>query len=129
MLVAYHETTGQPLTTIYLPNTERLIDSRHALIEKETTTQRGTSASVDREKGYMVAEEEFRIRFNNGEVIDFCADTSEEKKRWLEILHQVTGRGDDSAEKDAVNPRSQAKWCELVLRREKKLRYHLEARS
>lgn len=81
-LTAYHEATRQPRATINLANAKRLIDDRQALTEKETTGKNGKrrrSAFASDEEGYMFIEEGFRIRFNNGEVIDFYATT--EKRR------------------------------------------------
>jgi len=75
----------------------------------------------------MFVEEGFRIRFNNGEVIDFYADTAEDKEGWMKILTDVIGRGDDSADEPG-RPRSRAKWCELVLKKEEQLRRRSEAR-
>lgn len=75
----------------------------------------------------MFVEEGFRIRFNNGEVIDFYADTSEDKEGWMKILTDVIGRGDQGGEEEG-RPRSRAKWCELVLKREEQLRRRSEAR-
>lgn len=69
----------------------------------------------------MFVEEGFRIRFNNGEVIDFYADTAEDKEGWMKVLSEVVGRG-DGVDEDGSGPRSRAKWCEHVLKREEQLR-------
>lgn len=76
----------------------------------------------------MFVEEGFRIRFNNGEVIDFYADTAEDKEGWMKVLSDVVGQADSSTEEDASGPRSRAKWCELVLKREEQLRRRAEGR-
>ena len=77
----------------------------------------------------MFVEEGFRIRFNNGEVIDFYADTAEDKEGWMKVLNEVVGRdsmgaGDD----DAAAARAKGKWCDLVLKREEALRRRAEGR-
>lgn len=123
-LTAYHETTRQPRATINLSNAKRLIDDRRQLTDPETTGRNGKrrrSAFAEEEEGYMFVEEGFRIRFNNGEIIDFYADTREDKQGWMTVLGDVIGRtrGDDD---DGSNPSGRRKWCELVLKREEMLR-------
>ncbi|KAI1273642.1 cell division protein anillin-domain-containing protein [Xylaria sp. FL0933] len=128
-LTAYHETTRQPRATINLSNAKRLIDDRRQLTNPETTGRNGKrrrSAFAEEEEGYMFVEEGFRIRFNNGEVIDFYADTPEDKEGWMKVLGDVIGRGSDDDEGTGVN--SRRKWCELVLKREESLRKRAEGR-
>ncbi|KAJ3538513.1 hypothetical protein NM208_g5878 [Fusarium decemcellulare] len=128
-LTAYHEATRQPRATINLANAKRLIDDRRALTEKETTGKGGRrrrSAFAEDEEGYMFVEEGFRIRFNNGELIDFYADTAEDKEGWMKVLADVVGR--ESSEDDASGPRARSRWCQLVLRREEQLRRRASGR-
>lgn len=128
-LTAYHEATRQPRATINLANAKRLIDDRRALTEKETTGRGGRrrrSAFAEDEEGYMFVEEGFRMRFNNGELIDFYADTAADKEGWMKVLTEVVGR--DSPEEESSNQRSKAKWCQLVLRREEQLRRRASGR-
>ena len=107
-----------------------MIDDRRALTEKETVNRgkRRRSAFAEEEEGYMFVEEGFRIRFNNGEVIDFYADTAEDKEGWMKVLSDVIGRSDGGADEDSNGVRSRAKWCELVLKREQELRRRAEGR-
>ncbi|CAI4211531.1 unnamed protein product [Parascedosporium putredinis] len=128
-LTAYHEATRQPRATINLGNARRLIDDRRTLTEKETMGKGGRrrrSAFAEEEEGYMFVEEGFRIRFNNGEVIDFYADTAEDKEGWMRVLGELVGRG-DSSNVDEEGPRRN-KWCELILKREESLRKRAEGR-
>lgn len=74
----------------------------------------------------MFVEEGFRIRFNNGEVIDFYADTAEDKDGWMRVLSEILGR--DSSMDEPHGVRSRAKWCEIVLKREEQLRRKAEGR-
>lgn len=74
----------------------------------------------------MFVEEGFRIRFNNGEVIDFYADTAEDKDSWMKVLCDVVGR--EGAEEDGAVSGGRKKWCELVLKREDALRKKAEGR-
>ncbi|ORY69797.1 cell division protein anillin-domain-containing protein [Pseudomassariella vexata] len=130
-LTAYHEATRQPRATINLSNAKRLIDDRRALTQPDTTVRAGKrrrSAFAEEEEGYMFVEEGFRIRFNNGEVIDFYADTAEDKEGWMKVLGDVVGRasGDDEPAPGTANSRK--KWCELVLKREEALRKRAEGK-
>ncbi|EEP75959.1 predicted protein [Uncinocarpus reesii 1704] len=115
-LTAYHETTRQPRATINLAKASKLIDDRSILTQKETSAKGGgrrKSAFAEEEEGYMFVEEGFRIRFGNGEVIDFYADSRVEKEGWMGVLAETVGRG-----YAAGNGQVKA-WTELVLRRER----------
>jgi hypothetical protein len=62
----------------------------------------------------MFVEEGFRIRFANGEVIDFYADSAAAKGEWMKALCEIVGKGASSG--------TQAKrWTEMVLKREKSI--------
>lgn len=129
-LTAYHEATRQPRATINLGNARRLIDDRQALTEKETTVRGGKrrpSAFAEEEEGYMFVEEGFRIRFNNGEVIDFYADTAEDKEGWMRMLSDIIGRSSTGATDDA-GTRTRARWCDVVLKHEEQMRRKAETR-
>lgn len=139
-LTAFHEATRQPRATINLANAKRLIDDRRALTEKETTGRGGRrrrSAFAEEEEGYMFVEEGFRIRFNNGEVIDFYADSTEDKEGWMKVLAEVIGRDSlgsvdgglsAAAAGDEPGSRMKGKWCELVLKREDTVKKRAEGR-
>lgn len=106
----------QPRATINLAKAAKLIDDKSTLTQKETSAKGGgrrKSAFAEEEEGYMFVEEGFRIRFANGEVIDFYADSSEAKDEWMKVLSQVVGKG-PSGSAGSVKP-----WAEAVLRREK----------
>lgn len=64
----------------------------------------------------MFVEEGFRIRFANGEVIDFYADSRVEKEGWMRVLGETVGKG-YSAGHGQVRA-----WTELVLRRERSMK-------
>lgn len=119
-LTAYHESTRQPRATINLANASKLIDDRRALTQKETTGKGGKrrkSGFAEEEEGYMFVEEGFRIRFNNGEVIDFYADTAADKEGWMQVLDACVGKEGDNAKRT---------WCEMVLKREDSLKRKAE---
>jgi hypothetical protein len=127
-LTAYHESTRQPRATINLSNAKRLIDDRRQLTQPNTGRdgKRRRSAFAEEEEGYMFVEEGFRIRFNNGEVIDFYADTAEDKDGWLRVLGDVVGR--EGQDDDSAANGGRKKWCELVLKREEALRKKAQGR-
>ena len=70
---------------------------------------RRKSAFAEEEEGYMFVEEGFRIRFANGEVIDFYADSREQKEGWMKVLSECVG-------KDIASGRG---WAEMVLEKER----------
>ncbi|KAI9884712.1 MAG: Bud site selection protein bud4 [Watsoniomyces obsoletus] len=111
-LTAYHETTRQPRATINLAKASKLIDDRSALLQKDVSSKGGNrrkSAFAEEEEGYMFVEEGFRIRFGNGEIIDFYADSAAAKDDWMKVLAEVVGK-DTSSRKT---------WTDLVLARER----------
>ncbi|KAI1942419.1 Bud site selection protein bud4 [Ophidiomyces ophidiicola] len=118
-LTAYHETTRQPRANINIAKAAKLIDDRSILTQKETTAKGGRrrkSAFAEEEEGYMFVEEGFRIRFGNGEVIDFYADSRAEKEGWLKVLEETVGKGHSSG-----NGNVKA-WTELIIRRERSMK-------
>ncbi len=77
----------------------------------------------------MFVEEGFRIRFNNGELIDFYADSTQDKEGWMKVLSEVISRDSLGSEDDnSLGSRAKGKWCELVLKREDTLRRRAEGR-
>lgn len=93
-----------------------MIDDKANLAQKEVSTKKGgrrKSAFAEDEEGYMFVEEGFRIRFANGEVIDFYAENAAQKDEWMAALSQVVG-------KQVATPSGSAKgWTEMVMKREK----------
>ncbi|KAJ5542899.1 hypothetical protein N7461_008902 [Penicillium sp. DV-2018c] len=123
-LTAYHETTRQPRATINLAKASKLIDDRSSLLQKETSGRGGSrrkSAFAEEEDGYMFVEEGFRIRFGNGEVIDFYADSPADKEGWLRVLSEAVGKGSTSGG-GAIKP-----WADLVLKRERSMKASKDA--
>ena len=120
-LTSYHESTRQPRATINLANAAKLIDDRRSLTKTDTSGKGGKrrkSGFAEEEEGYMFIEEGFRIRFNNGEAIDFYADTRADKEGWMKVLDACIGKEGDGAK---------GGWCDLVLKREESLRKRNES--
>lgn len=100
----------------------KLIDDRSSLIQPDGGAaasdppgkkSRRKSAFAEEEEGYMFVEEGFRIRFANGETIDFYADNNADKAGWMKVLADVIGKPDTSGS-------GSKGWTEMVLRREAK---------
>lgn len=96
-LTSYHETTRQRRANINLAKATKLIDEKSSLKKPEGAMAKGTksrrrSAFADEEEGYMFIEEGFRIRFANGEVIDFYADSVADKDSWMVVLAEAVGK-------------------------------------
>lgn len=88
-------------------------------MQRETSTKGGgrrKSGFAEEEEGYMFVEEGFRIRFANGEVIDFYADSPAAKDEWMAALSQVVGKGITGSSSQSIKG-----WAEMVLKREKSL--------
>ncbi|KAF1935749.1 DUF1709-domain-containing protein [Clathrospora elynae] len=111
-LTAYHESTRQPRATINLAKASKLLDDKSALQQPSSTKTGGRRKSgfAEDEEGYMFVEEGFRIRFANGEVIDFYADSREQKEAWMKVLSETVG-------KDIANNKG---WAAMVLEKERK---------
>ncbi|KAF1986625.1 DUF1709-domain-containing protein [Aulographum hederae CBS 113979] len=109
-LTAFHETTRQPRATINLSKASKLVDDRRCLLE-DTTSKKGRrkSAFAEEEDGYMFVEDGFRIKFANGEVIDFYAESPDHKAGWMRVLSEAIGR-EDGLKKS---------WTDVVLARER----------
>jgi hypothetical protein len=81
-------------------------------MKKEVSGKAGSrrkSAFAEEEEGYMFVEEGFRVRFGNGETIDFYADSAEAKDGWMRALADVVG-------KESTGGKS---WTGIVLARDK----------
>ncbi len=77
-------------------------------MRNDTSPKKGgrrKSAFAEEEEGYMFVEEGFRMRFANGETIDFYADSAAEKDGWMVALAEVVG-------KDLIKSKT---WTDLVL--------------
>ena len=109
-MTAYHEVTKQRRFNINLGKLgTKLIDenSNHKQVGEKN---RRKSAFAQDEDGYMFLPEGFRLRFGNGETIDFYADTVSQKDEWVKMISEAVGK-DAAAEKMS--------WTGLVLAKER----------
>ena len=116
-LTAYHEHTHQKRAVINLGKTSRLVDDKMTLMADPASPVksgkgRRKSAFAEEDEGYAYVEEGFRMRFANGETIDFYAESRERKEEWMVVLSQVIGKADPGADKKNM-------WTDLVLARER----------
>ncbi|KAF2156710.1 DUF1709-domain-containing protein [Myriangium duriaei CBS 260.36] len=119
-LTAFHEHTMQPRATINLAKAAKLIDDKTSLIAdpaanepSKSAKKRRKSAFAEEDEGYQFVEEGFRLRFTNGETIDFYADSTAEKDKWMTALSQAIGKTGSSSKS--------AKWTEQILAHEARL--------
>lgn len=116
-LTAYHEHTHQKRAVINLSKATRLVDDKTTLVSDpksgnpSSRSGRRKSAFAEEDEGYQYVEEGFRIRFANGETIDFYADSRAQKEAWMDVLSQVVGKPDPG--------RKAATWTDLVVARER----------
>ncbi|CCG84340.1 protein of unknown function [Taphrina deformans PYCC 5710] len=112
-LTAYHANTGQVRATINLAKATHVTDDKESLTRAEVTIGKGEnqkrrkSGFAEREEGHLYVADGFRIRFVNGEMIDFYADSHEEKNKWVNILGGIVQK----------IPVAKA-WCQIVLEAE-----------
>ncbi|KAI7666700.1 DUF1709-domain-containing protein, partial [Hortaea werneckii] len=122
-LTAYHEHTQQKRAVINLAKASRLVDDKTSLVADPTASasaanpnptksRRRRSAFAEEDEGYQYVEEGFRIRFANGETIDFYADSRALKDQWMGVLSQVIGKQLDDGNK-------KARWTDLVIAKER----------
>jgi Cell division protein anillin/PH domain len=133
-LTAYHETTMQRRVRISLLKATRLIDDKSTLLKADGTAAkksggRRKSAFADEDQAYMFVEEGFRIRFANGEAIDFYADSPEAKGDWMKALSLVIGKNASGGQIGSLKSGSEETWCDVVLKREKLLKDRVAATS
>lgn len=107
-LTAYHESTRQLRANINLAKAAKVLDDRSTLTSQSGSKKRRKSGFAEDEEGYMFIEEGFRIRFANGECIDFYADSTKEKDGWMKVLNDTIGR--------ASNGKN---WCDYILKKER----------
>lgn len=111
-LYAFHETTMQRRAVINLAKATKLLDDKSQLKQPSSTKSGGRrkSAFAEDEEGYMFVEEGFRIRFANGEAIDFYASDRDQKEGWMKVLSECVG-------KDIASGKA---WTHMVLEKERK---------
>lgn len=106
----------QPRATINLSKATKLIDDKTSLISDPTSgnpssKKRRKSAFAEEDDGYQFVEEGFRIRFANGETIDFYADNPSQKDAWMAALSGSVGKPASNA--------TAAKWTDVILTKER----------
>lgn len=141
-LTAYSETSHKARVSINLKKAVRVIEDKNSLVEPmvsvgngEGQKNRRKSAFAEQEEAFMFVDEGFRVRFGNGEIIDFYADDQYEKVKWVEALRKVvtSAKIADAEEKEKatdeeIKQKKKKKielkpWVEQVLAYEEELQY------
>lgn len=93
-LIAHSDVSRKPRANINLAKAARVIADRSSLSEPVVVVgkNRRRSAFAEKEEGALNIDKGFRIRFANGEIIDFFADTNEDKDAWISALAQSVGK-------------------------------------
>jgi len=103
---------------INLSKATRLIDDKTSLVAdpnsgNPSSKKRRKSAFAEEDDGYQFVEEGFRLRFSDGETVDFYADDTTQKEAWMQALSQIIGKTSD---------KKAAKWTDMVVSRERSTR-------
>lgn len=129
-LTAYSETSHKPRVSINLSKALRVIEDKSSLTQptvvvgSDTSTtssgrRRRKSAFAEHEEAFMFVDEGFRVRFANGEIIDFYADDKAAKHAWVQGLNAVIVKQRAAKQVDAANRKEEARyvkpWVQLVL--------------
>ncbi|CAN6660937.1 hypothetical protein TRVA0_033S00100 [Trichomonascus vanleenenianus] len=105
IMTAYSENSGKARATINLGKATGIIDDKGSLTAPVDKGRR-QSAFAKQEEAFMFVDEGFRLKFANGEIIDFYADDQAAKQNWIRNLNEIiTGNT------------SRKPWVELILKR------------
>ncbi|CDK26360.1 unnamed protein product [Kuraishia capsulata CBS 1993] len=98
-LIAHHETTLRPRARINLKKVVALDyfgkdqgSQDSSLAEFRPPHKTMASLSSRNFSDTLLVNDGFRLKFSNGETIDFGADTKEEKSEWIQLVDEVTAR-------------------------------------
>lgn len=98
-LTAYSE-SRKPRVSINLAKATRIVEDKSSLSMSTTSGRnRRKSAFAEQEDAFIFVDAAFRIKFANGEAIDFYADDMESKQKWVEALKRVSTQSHVSKEK------------------------------
>lgn len=139
-LTAYSETSHKPRVSINLRKAVRVVSDKSTLTQPTVLVGSDTSASsaaaggrrrrksafAEQEEAFMFADEGFRIRFGNGEIIDFYADDGEAKRRWVEKLGDVMGLPKAKEGTTTTEEEQQPKPAELLQQSKQKIKPWVE---
>lgn len=123
-LTAYSE-SRKPRISINLVKATQVVADKSTLTRAPGKNRR-KSAFAEQEEGFMFVDSGFRVKFENGEVIDFYAEDSEDKQRWVGALKNAVAKSQDINKKTALIKEEQTvslggqvkPWVELVLNTE-----------
>jgi hypothetical protein len=109
-----------PRAKVNLADAVRIIDKKGSSPQPDIVESIETSHNMvvfpKEYEAYQCVENGFRIRFANGETIDFGADSAKEKETLLNVLNGIIGKP-AAIEKRTTGIKS---WCQIVLDKEQK---------
>ncbi|KAG4305755.1 hypothetical protein PORY_000665 [Pneumocystis oryctolagi] len=92
-LISYHEFTRSIRSNINLVNAVSVLNDQQLCVNSKPFADKDKknnySALLESDGDYMFIEGGFCIKFMNGEVINFYAESEDEKARWVRILNVV----------------------------------------
>jgi hypothetical protein len=92
-LIAHSEISRKPRATINLAKAVKVVGDKNTLQEPVVVGKnRRRSAFAEKQEGALNIDKGFRIRFANGEIIDFFADSNADKQAWISQLILAIGK-------------------------------------
>ncbi|EMR11774.1 hypothetical protein PNEG_00201 [Pneumocystis murina B123] len=94
-LTSYHESSKSIRSNINLAKVKMVLNDQQLSINSKKMTQvmhsenSKQSTILEGDNDYMFAQNGFCIKFFNGEIINFYADSEDEKVRWVRVLDAV----------------------------------------
>lgn len=127
-LTAYSDSSHKPRVSINLRKAVEVVKEKKVLVQPTTSwgannsKARRQSAFAEQEEGHMFVNEGFRIRFANGEIIDFYSESLDQKQAWVSGLRHIIESTQKAGDEDKKGPEKKAvelkPWMEQVLANE-----------
>ncbi|KAG5513562.1 hypothetical protein PMAC_000994 [Pneumocystis sp. 'macacae'] len=99
-LTSYHESTRSFRSNINLVKAVSVLNDQQLCVNSKLSTdnkdaKNGYSILLESDGDYMFIEGGFCIKFINGEVINFYAESEDEKIRWVRVLNTVIKKANE----------------------------------
>ncbi|CCJ30622.1 unnamed protein product [Pneumocystis jirovecii] len=99
-LTSYHESTRSVRSNINLVKAVSVLDDQQLCINSKPSTdtkdvKNGYSVLLESDGDYMFIKGGFCIKFMNGEVINFYAESEDEKIRWVRVLNAAIKKANE----------------------------------
>ncbi|KTW29229.1 hypothetical protein T552_01185 [Pneumocystis carinii B80] len=116
-LTSYHESSKSIRSNINLAKVKTILNDQQLSIDSKKMTRavhtenNKQSSTLEGDNDYVLTQNGFCIKFFNGEIINFYADSEDEKARWVRVLDAVIKKANQ------VKP-----WCLYVLQKQKAMK-------